>query len=55
MDADRAEQNEWQSQDEERKYMRRVELVKLAEKSDLFCREDLRDLIYFLNVEDYFK
>jgi hypothetical protein len=42
-------------EDEEREYMRRVELVQIAQRDMLFTPKDLEDLKYFLRVKEYFK
>ena len=50
------EQSErWQQEDEEREYMRRVELVQLAQRGMVFTVKDLEDLKYFLRVKEFFQ
>ena len=49
----------WQQQDEEREYLRRVELVKQAIEAGRyeawFSPEDIEDLKYFLRVKEFFQ
>lgn len=50
------EQHErWQAEDEEREYMRRVELVQMAQRGMTFTTKDLEDLKYFLRVKEFFQ
>ena len=50
------EQSErWLQEDEEREYMRRVELVQLAQRNMQFSVKDLEDLKYFLRVKEFFQ
>ena len=48
MSDDRTEQ--WQQEDQEKAFLRCLELVQMAERGEKFKTEDIADLIYFLGV-----
>ena len=51
---DRTDDQTLQAMDEERQFLRCLELVELAERRG-FDQEDLKDLQYHLGVADYYR
>ena len=43
-------QEHWQAEDEEKAFLRCLELVQMAKRGEKFKTEDIADLIYFLGV-----
>ena len=54
-DPTRDYEDDQQAQDEEKAFVRCVELVLMAQHGKWFDKRDIEDLIYHLGVKEYFK
>ena len=46
---------QWQQEDQEKAYLRCLELAQMAVRHEYFTPKDIEDLIYHLGVRQYFR